>query len=164
MQLSPVAACVMLELVTFKALLKLHLQVLFVQGLIPTQAHLLSQPGKKGRCPKTTPHPVSDHSYPQVFKYKYEIQGRQNSPLHDTSLQLQSSGLHQTEGCSEIYHLRHKVIQFLFPSFSDCWGMGRLKSPLFAYHFMGISLDKHKRGTLRAGFPGTSSPTFVTSS
>lgn len=71
MQLSPVAAHVMLELVTFKALLELHLQVLFVQGLIPTQAHVLSQPGKKGRCPKTTPPPASDRGHPQVFKYKY---------------------------------------------------------------------------------------------
>lgn len=36
MQLSPLVACVMLELVTFKALLELHLQILFVKGLIPT--------------------------------------------------------------------------------------------------------------------------------
>lgn len=55
MQLSPLAARVMLELVTFKALLELHLQILFLKGLIPIQPQVLSQPGKKGRCPKTTP-------------------------------------------------------------------------------------------------------------
>lgn len=57
MQLSPLAALVMLEMVTFKTLLELHLLVLFVQGLIPTQAHVLSQLGRKRQMSK-------DHSPP----------------------------------------------------------------------------------------------------
>lgn len=55
MQLSPLAARVMLELVTFKALLELHLQILFLKGLIPIQPQVLSQPGKKADAQRPLP-------------------------------------------------------------------------------------------------------------